>query len=109
MIRISFAEADRQAFGIEAEYLDYDENSLRVSEVRKLQAATGLSVTQWSEGLKSGDTDAVVALVWLALARVGVQVEFAELDFDLAGLKSAKAEPSESPGKDQSTPETTSA
>jgi hypothetical protein len=107
MIRITFTEADRAAFGLDSAELLYDEGSLRVSEVRRLQSLAGLSVKQWGEGLNNGDTEAIVALVWLALARAGVTVGYADLDFDLAGLK---FEPvvEDSPGKDPSTPETTS-
>jgi hypothetical protein len=104
VIRFRLSAEDRERLGA-PEVIEYDEDKLRLSEARKLQKVTGLGPQQLADGLKAGDFEVLGALVWLALHRVGVDVPYDDLDFDLGALQDLDEEPG--PQGKAPTPETT--
>lgn len=64
-----------------------DLDRLMISEAAKLQKLTGYSPKGWVEALGDDDPMAVKFAVWLAKTRAGGTVSWADLDFDLVGLK----------------------
>lgn len=85
MIRYRLSEEDAARYGLPpAEWLEYDERRIRLSEIRALKAATGAAP---EDILRRGDEESIAAVVWLMLRRRGIDVPFAELDFDISGLE----------------------
>lgn len=95
MLRIKLAEDDRARLGA-PEAIEYDPKRLMALEAIALQKTTGLRPAALGSALQNGDAEAQVALVWLALFRVGIKVKFSELDFDLFGMDIVSDEDDES-------------
>lgn len=85
MITIRLGAADRKTLDA-PEQMSIDLTRFRVAEVRALKQQTGHTVDSLSTALQSQDVEAVVALVWLALHRHGIEINYDELDFDLADI-----------------------
>lgn len=63
---------------------EYDETSMLVSEARLIKKHAGFGLTGFSEGLRAGDPDALVAMLFLAKRRSGVACRWQDFDnFDL--------------------------
>lgn len=63
---------------------DYDETSMLVSEARIIKKHAGFGLTGFAEGLRNGDPDALVAMLFLAKRRSGVACRWQDFDhFDL--------------------------
>lgn len=86
MIRFRLAEDDRARLAC-PELIEFDETRLRLSEARKLQKVSGFHPADFVKGLQEGNVDALAAVIWLAMHRAGVEVEYDDLDFDLNGLE----------------------
>lgn len=97
MIRFRLSEEDRARLGA-PEVIEFEDRRLMLSEARKLQAASGYHPADFLDALRKSDPNAIAALVWLALHRSGVEVEYDAIDFDLGGFEEM---PESDPGKDQ--------
>jgi hypothetical protein len=91
VIRFKLGEDDRARLGA-PEIIDFDETKLLLSEARKLQKASGFHPSDFIDGLKKGNVDALAAVVWLALSRSGVTTEYDALDFDMSKLEEVPEE-----------------
>lgn len=72
MIRIRLAEEDRQRYQLD-EWIEYEQTSPRLSEMRRVKAEVGMTWAQMDESLNADDLDERIAaravLVWLAVNR----------------------------------------
>lgn len=59
---------------------DFDTESLTVAEGREVKKYTGMSLSEWQQGLESVDADAMAALVYTAVHRGGGTIEWSDLD-----------------------------
>ena len=91
-MRIRLSDADRERFGV-PEFLPVTLGTITNREavaLQKLGYPTPPALARALEaGANDGDIDfqAVTALVWLSLCRVGVQVDFYDLEFDVWQLQ----------------------
>lgn len=92
-IRIRLGDADRERLGA-PEWVGYDTARMRLGHVRALKQQANMTPEQLAERLDDDFHEALAALVWLALLESGVEVPFAELDFNFGDLdmKPADAE-----------------
>lgn len=65
---------------VEGEVYDYDDEKMSVAEARVIKKQAGMGVTQWAEALRTGDPDALVALVFLAKTRAGEAPKWSDFD-----------------------------
>jgi hypothetical protein len=74
-------------FTIEGRTYDYDETSMPVKEARLIKKHTGFGIVTMANGLREGDPDALVAMIFLAKRRAGEVVRWQDLDdLDLSKL-----------------------
>lgn len=66
---------------------EWDNSRLMASEAMSIKTYTGKTVKEWNEGIAAFDTEALLALVWLARTRAGETVKFRDVDFDLASFR----------------------
>ena len=118
---IDLGEQDRERLGA-PERMEVDLRAVSMREAIIIQKGVEIghgassydSVNHWLQGLQQGGADdpfAYLVLVWLGLRRAGIQVDLAEVDASLATTKVTfvpDATDPEQPGKDESSPETTS-
>ena len=72
----------------EGREIDFDENKMLVKEARELQRVTGLGLRQFGEGMRDGNIDALMGMVYLGLRRDGVAIRWKDLDeFNIADLE----------------------
>ena len=65
---------------VAGEVYDFDDTKLSVKEARTIKELTGLGISQWGEGIRDGDPDALVAMIYLAKKRSGEAVRWRDLD-----------------------------
>lgn len=74
------AEADMQ-FQYNGKKYSFDLNDeLPVHEARLIKQHTGMTITQFFEGVGAGDVDSIVGIVFLAVRRSGDPIEWSDLD-----------------------------
>lgn len=119
-VLIDLGEQDRERLGA-PERMEVDLRAISMREVITIQKGVEIghgvssydSVTHWLQGLQQGSSDpfAYLVLVWLGLLRSGIKMDLADVDASLATTRvefvTEPTDPGE-PGKDQSSPETTS-
>lgn len=119
-ILIDLNEADRERLGA-PERMEFDPSTVTMREAIILQKGVQIgtdassydSVIHWLDGLRDAAKNpfAYLVLVWLALRRVGIEKDLAELDASLSKMRIEfipEAIDPQEPGKDESSPETTS-
>lgn len=116
-IRIRVTDADRERLGVEQEWVEADPYSLSLNETIVLQKGVEVegvicsydSANAWRNALSADDSFAWKVLFWLGLRRAGIKAPLGEFDATIIGWEqeSDPVDPGE-PGKDPSTPETTS-
>lgn len=67
-------------FRVEGQEYEYDETRMLVSEARLIKKNAGFGLTGFSEGLRNGDPDALVAMLYLAKRRSGVACRWQDFD-----------------------------
>lgn len=92
--------ADRARYGLGDEPLDVDLAELYQDEAEELDEH-GIDPDQWVTWLNSGDVRVWRVVVWLGLARNGVEVKLAEVRFN---RRAVRYTPAESSGKDGTDP-----
>lgn len=90
--RIRLSDEDRERIGCD-EWLELDLSHLPVEEAEAIEDATGKT---WDMVLDPG-AKAAKARLWFALRRAGIEVSFAELTFNLLGMRVTRDE--DDPGK----------
>lgn len=74
--------------------IEFDENQMLVKEIRELKRVTGMGLRQFGEGMRDGDIDALMGMIYLALRRDGVAIRFKDLDeFNIGDLEVEGVEP----------------
>lgn len=74
-------------FTIEGRTYEYDEAMMLVKEARLIKKHAGYGLVSMANGLKDGDPDALVAMIFLAKRRAGEMVRWQDLDdLDLSKL-----------------------
>jgi hypothetical protein len=117
-IKLRLAEADRERYGAPEE-LSVDPNTISFQETVVIQKGVEIegavcsfdSASQWGNAVSTNDPFAMIVLIWIALRRAGIKVPLSEVDASLVGLDlEVIRDPADEtePGKDPSTPETTS-
>ena len=76
---------------VDGEELHFD-GKLRAREAMDLEATTGMTVQQWSDGLQNGSVTSMVALVYLLKKRTNPTIKFSQIDFDLDTLEMEEPE-----------------
>jgi hypothetical protein len=88
----------------EGREIEFDENQMLVREARLLQKVTGMGLRQFGEGMREGNIDALMGMVFLALRREGVAVQWSALDeFNIADLEVIEAPADDTEGADTDT------
>lgn len=64
----------------EGRIVEFDQDTMLVKEARLLKKVTGLGLRQFGEGMRNGDIDALMGMVYLALRRAGVAIAWRALD-----------------------------
>lgn len=73
--------------------IEFDENQMLVREARELKKVTGLGLRQFGEGMRDGDIDALMGMIYLALRREGIAIRWKDLDeFNINDLEVDDAE-----------------
>lgn len=73
---------------------DHDPGLFMAREARLVQRATGMTPDAFNKGLEKDDPEAVTALVWILRRRAGeADLEFDDVDFNLAGIQFLADEP----------------
>lgn len=118
-IKFRLPEDVREKYAL-PEWVDYDPNSLMMSEAIHLEDTLGIDPTELGERLsppegKRRDMRAWKYVIWLAVKRAGVDVAYDDFDLNLLALRvtsdEAEAEAAEAEGpketetEDPSTPE----
>jgi hypothetical protein len=89
MLRIKFADADRQRYGL-PERVEYDITRPTLAEIRKLKAQVDWGWQALDEGVDSDDLDVKLAsravLWWLAINRI-IEVSWDDFDVDILGVE----------------------
>lgn len=67
-------------FTIEDRVYEYDETSMFVKEARLIKKHAGFGLIGMAQGLRDGDPDALVAMVFLAKRRAGEMIRWQDLD-----------------------------
>lgn len=117
-IRIRLSDKDRDALGVEQEWLSVDPFDVSMNETVVLQKGVEIegvvcsydSAQHWRVGISKGEPFASKVLIWLGLRRAGIKVDLGKFDTDSHfdwELTPEATDPGE-PGKDPSTPGTTS-
>ena len=71
----------------EGREIEFDQDSMTVKEARLLKKLTGMGLRQFGEGMRNGDIDALMGMVYLAMRRQGVVVPWRSLDdFNIGDL-----------------------
>lgn len=72
----------------------YDGDTLLVSEARELKKYTGMGLAAFATGMKEGDVDAMVFVLYLARRRAGEAVQWREFDsMNIADMEMQDDEP----------------
>lgn len=72
----------------EGREVEFDESQMKVKEARLLKKVTGLGLRQFGEGMRDGDIDALMGMVYIALRREGVLIQWRALDdFNIGDLE----------------------
>lgn len=106
-MRIRFGDDDRARLSLPDEWIDYDPKKISVKDSILIQKAIGLKPAEFGKALRDGDGEALCAWYWLVARKGGSTATYDEFDFDLGELQH-EDEAQVTPGKDPSTPETTS-
>lgn len=91
-------------FAISGTNYDFDESRLTVAEARVIKKHAGFGLAEFGDGLRRGDPDAIVAMLFLVKRRVGEAVRWVDFDdFNLADIEaldepSPESEPEAGPG-----------
>jgi hypothetical protein len=112
--KLSLDPDARERYGV-GEWLEYDTSKLAAREMATIQLESRARLGgegyntpgAWLAALRRNEPEAMIALVWTALRRNGVDVAYADVDFEILGLRfesdtppsTADGEESE-PGKD---------
>lgn len=100
MRELSLDPAARERYGV-SEWIPYDVRKLSAREMatiqvesRKILGDAGYSTPgAWIEGIRRNEPVAVIGLVWSTLRRAGVEVAYADVDFDILALNTRSDEP----------------
>lgn len=80
----------------EGRIVEFDQETMLVKEARLLKKVTGLGLRQFGQGMKDGDVDALMGMIYLAMRRQGVAIQWRTLDDfninDLEALPDDEAE-----------------
>jgi len=78
-------EPDRLKLGL-PENLEFDDGTLSVWEAREIRKRTGLRVLPFWEAMSEMDVEAVICVIWLASQRIGKDLAYAGIEFDVAKM-----------------------
>lgn len=117
-IKLRLGEADRERYGAPEE-MTVDPSSISFQEIVTIQKGVDIggvvcsfdSASQWGDAVSANDPFAMLVLIWMALKRSGIKVPLVDVDASLVELDlEVVRDPTDAgePGKDPSTPETTS-
>jgi len=71
-----------------SDWYDFDGSKLLVKEARELQKLTGMGLQGFSDGIKEGNVDALVFMLYVAKRRAGEAARWADFDeLDIASLE----------------------
>lgn len=71
----------------EGREIEFDQDTMTVKEARLLKKITGMGLRQFGEGMRDGDIDALMGMVYLAMRRQGVVIPWRTLDdFNIGDL-----------------------
>ncbi len=107
-MKFTLSEEDMQRLCL-PEALAWDWDTMSVTDARTLRKVTGIAAMDLGKLWDERDENAMVAVVWLAAKRGGVELDYATLDFNLWGLRAVEDEADEqgkepSPDSETSTP-----
>lgn len=78
-------------FKLDGQDYEFDESKMIVAEAREIKKHAGLGLIAFGQGLREGDPDALVALMFLAKRRAGIACRWK--DFDNVDLNSIEILP----------------
>lgn len=71
----------------EGREIQFDQDTMTVKEARLLKKLTGMGLRSFGEGMRDGDVDALMGMVYLAMRRDGVAIPWRRLDdFNIGDL-----------------------
>jgi hypothetical protein len=71
----------------EGREIEFDQDTMKVKEARLLKKVTGMGLRQFGEGMRNGDIDALMGMVYIAMRREGVAIPWRALDdFNIGDL-----------------------
>lgn len=74
-------------FKIEGRTYEFDESRLTVAEARVIKKHAGLGLAEFGDGIRRGDPDAIVSMLFIAKRRAGEAVRWQDFDeFNLADI-----------------------
>jgi hypothetical protein len=99
-LKFRLSEEDTTRLGL-PEVLDFDWSKLTVAEAREVKQVCGVNAVALPGLWATMDLDAVLAVVWLAAKRAGVDLDWTSLELNLYGFKLVD-EPKDARGKGSS-------
>lgn len=79
--------------GADAEWYEFDQNSMTVLEAREIERHTGMGLRSFSLGLQDGKVDSMIGMIYLAQRRAGRVVKWS--DFDEVNIAAIEVEADE--------------
>ena len=104
-MKFQLARADHERLGL-PEVLEWDWDTMSVAEARLLRKTTGVKAMHLPRLVNDRDEDALCAMVWMSAHRIGVELDYPTLDFNLYALRETEDEADEQGKADTSTGET---